>query len=111
VNEFELPMEKARQLHEAGEAQFVDVREKYEWDAGRMPGARWIPLAHLAEDAKTLDPTRPIVFVCRVGARSGFAAQQFRSAGYDAYNLTGGLEAWVAEGLPLDPPDGYVAPH
>jgi rhodanese-related sulfurtransferase len=37
------------------------------------------------------------------------AAQAFAAAGFDAHNLDGGLKAWVAAGLPLDPPDGRVA--
>ena len=30
-------------------------------------------------------------------------------AGYEAANLAGGLKAWKGAGLPLDPPDGFVA--
>jgi rhodanese-related sulfurtransferase len=39
------------------------------------------------------------------------AANAFRRAGYDAYSLDGGLEAWVERGLPLEPGDGQVADH
>jgi hydroxyacylglutathione hydrolase/adenylyltransferase/sulfurtransferase len=39
------------------------------------------------------------------------AAHAFRRAGYDAYSLDGGMLAWSARGLPLDPPDGTVADH
>jgi rhodanese-related sulfurtransferase len=39
------------------------------------------------------------------------AANAFRRAGYQAYSLTGGLEAWHARGLPLEPEDGVVASH
>ena len=39
------------------------------------------------------------------------AAHAFRAAGYDAYNMTGGLTRWHAEGLPLEPEDGHVAEH
>jgi hydroxyacylglutathione hydrolase/adenylyltransferase/sulfurtransferase len=35
--------------------------------------------------------------------------EAFRRAGYEAYNLGGGLIAWDAQGLPLEPEDGYVA--
>jgi rhodanese-related sulfurtransferase len=38
------------------------------------------------------------------------AAEAFRQAGYEAFNVEGGLTAWAAAGLPLDPPDGEVAP-
>ena len=37
------------------------------------------------------------------------AAEAFRKAGRDAYNMEGGLQAWVAAGLDLDPVDGVVA--
>jgi rhodanese-related sulfurtransferase len=93
------------------DVQLVDVREPYEWAAGRIAGARHIEMGELAAKAASLDRERPVVFYCRVGARSGIAAHAFRRAGYEAYNLAGGLEAWVADGLPLEPPDGAVAPH
>ena len=94
-----------------GDAQLVDVREPYEWAAGRIAGARHIEMGDLAAEAASVDRERPVVFYCRVGARSGMAAQAFRRAGYEAYNLAGGLEAWVAAGLPVEPNDGKVAPH
>jgi rhodanese-related sulfurtransferase len=93
------------------DVQLVDVREPYEWAAGRIAGARHIEMGDLATEAASLDRERPVVFYCRVGARSGMAAHAFRRAGYEAHNLAGGLEAWVADGLPLEPPDGGVAPH
>ena len=30
-------------------------------------------------------------------------------AGFDAYNMSGGLLEWAADGLPMEPSDGYVA--
>ena len=92
-------------------AQVVDVREPYEWEAGHVSGARHIPLEHLAGSAYTIDPQRPVIFQCRAGVRSAMAAQAFRRAGYDAWSMAGGLQAWAAARLPLEPPDGHVAPH
>jgi rhodanese-related sulfurtransferase len=46
-----------------------------------------------------------------VGARSSFVMEAFRNAGYDARNMTGGLQAWAEQGLPLEPEDGTVAPE
>ena len=102
---------KAKELIDAGEVQLVDVREPHEWDAGRIAGARHIELERLASEAETLDRDRPVLFYCRVGARSGMAANAFRRAGYDAYSLDGGLTEWDARGLPLEPPDGRVSEH
>jgi rhodanese-related sulfurtransferase len=92
-------------------AQVIDVREDYEWDAGRIPGARHVALSEVAGQADSIDRATPVVFVCRVGGRSAMAAQAFRRAGYDAYTLDGGMLAWAGRGLPLDPADGTVADH
>ena len=103
--------ERAKQLIEAGDVQLVDVRETYEWDAGRIAGARHIEIERLASAAETLDRDRPVLFYCRVGARSAMAAQAFRRAGYEAFTMTGGLTEWHRQGLPLEPEDGSVADH
>jgi rhodanese-related sulfurtransferase len=94
-----------------GEIELIDVREQYEWDAGRIAGAKHIELERLAGRAEELPRERPIVFQCRLGARSAMATEAFRASGYDAYNLTGGISAWADRGLPLDPDGGTVAPH
>jgi rhodanese-related sulfurtransferase len=93
------------------DAQLVDVREDYEWDAGRIEGARHIALADVAAQAGSIDRERPVVFYCRVGSRSTMAAAAFRRAGFDAHSMDGGLVAWDASGLPLEPADGQVADH
>ena len=103
--------ERARQLIESGEVQLVDVREPYEWDAGRIAGARHIELERLASEADSLDRDRPVLFYCRLGARSGMAANAFRRAGWDAHSMVGGLDEWAARGLPLEPESGHVADH
>jgi rhodanese-related sulfurtransferase len=97
--------------HAAGEIQLVDVREDYEWDAGHVAGARHVELQDVPSQAATIDREKPVVFYCRVGSRSTMAAGAFRRAGYDAYSMDGGLEAWAADGLPLEPGDGQVADH
>jgi rhodanese-related sulfurtransferase len=93
------------------ELQLVDVREPYEREAGHIAGSRHIELARLTEQAPTLDSGRPVVFYCRVGARSLMAAQAFRASGYDAYSMDGGLVRWAADDRPLSPDGGYVAEH
>jgi rhodanese-related sulfurtransferase len=108
----ELPPERVKELLDAGEVQLVDVREEYEWEAGRIAGARHIGMERLPSEADTIDRERPVVFSCRVGSRSGMAAQAFGASGYDAYNLQGGLQAWADRGLPLEPEgSAYVADH
>ena len=109
--EHELQPEDVRDRLTRGEVDLIDVREQYEWDAGRIPGARHIELERLASRSGEIPGDRPVVFQCRIGARSAMATQAFRAAGWDAYNLAGGITEWVRRGLPLDPEDGKVASH
>jgi rhodanese-related sulfurtransferase len=100
---------QAAELVSEGRAQLVDVREPYEHEAGRIAGSLHIELQRLAGEAATLDRERPILFYCRTGSRSALAADAFAASGFDARNLDGGLEAWVAAGLPIEPEGGRVA--
>src|SRR5271166_6703905 len=91
--------------------QLIDVREPFEREAGYIDGSRHIELVALSESAATVDRGRPVVFYCRVGARSAMAMQAFGAAGYEAYSLRGGLVRWAAEQRPLSPEGGTVANH
>jgi rhodanese-related sulfurtransferase len=109
--EWELAPERVAELLKSEGIELVDVREPYEHEAGHIAGAWRVPLERLGDEAESLPRDRPLVFQCRVGARSALAAQAFRAAGFDAYNLSGGLVAWADRGLPLEPEGGYVAAH
>ena len=100
-----------RARHGRGEIQLIDIREDYEHEAGRIAGARHVAVELLAAQAETIERDRPVVFYCRVGARSGMAAHAFRRSGWEAYSMAGGLAAWDRAGLPLEPEDGHVADH
>jgi rhodanese-related sulfurtransferase len=91
------------------EIQLVDVRERHEHEAGRIAAGTLIGLSELAFRAQEIERSRPVVFYCRSGARSGMAAEAFRQAGFDAHNMLGGLLEWEAAGLPIEPVGGYVA--
>src|SRR5436853_7857861 len=106
---FELSPTRVAELLDGGRVQLVDVREDYEREAGHVGGSRHVPLAELTAAAPTIDPARPVVFVCLVGSRSSMAAWSFARAGYDAHNLEGGMIGWAAAGLPLEPEGGVVA--
>lgn len=99
----------ARARLAAGEAVALDVREPDEWECGRIEGALHIPVAELVPRLEEIPREVPIVVVCRSGSRSAYATQLLVRAGLRAENLAGGLQAWQAAGLPLDPPAGYVA--
>lgn len=91
---------QAAQLVDSG-AILLDVREPYEWQAGHAPKARHIPLAQLHRRMGELPPGRPIVTVCRSGARSARAAALLAREGRQVSNLAGGMRAWMHADLPV----------
>lgn len=109
ATETEIDPSRAAGLIEAGDADPIDVRLPHEWEAGRIAGSRNIEVNDLTREAESVPRDRTVIFYCRSGSRSALAATAFRQAGWDAHNLSGGLQAWVERGLPLDPPDGEVA--
>ncbi|HVT39227.1 MAG TPA: molybdopterin-synthase adenylyltransferase MoeB [Gemmatimonadaceae bacterium] len=94
----ELPEITPRELAErlrAGDVDLLDVREPHEWEIGRIPSARLIPLATLPEALPTLDSARDIVVHCKSGARSAKAVRQLQAAGFRrVWNLAGGILRW-----------------
>jgi rhodanese-related sulfurtransferase len=102
---------EAHRRQAAGDLDVVDIRETYEWDAGRAPGTRHIEIERVASQAPTLDRARPVAFMCRGGVRAGMVAQAFRAIGYDAYSVAGGFTAWYECGLPTEPEGAVVSDH
>ena len=83
----------------------IDVREPHEHTApqGRVPGSELVPLATVAEQAKSWDRSRPLLVFCRSGVRSASAASTLVSMGFtQVYNLQGGMLRWSELGLPVD---------
>jgi adenylyltransferase/sulfurtransferase len=72
----------------------VDVRERWEWDLGAIPGARHIPLAELIGRLGEIEGGVEVVVVCQQGSRSRLAQQMLSAAGIRARSLAGGMEAW-----------------
>jgi rhodanese-related sulfurtransferase len=97
------PTDATRMLNR-DEAVVIDVRPANEFAAGHVPDAINIPIAALKDrlaDLKQFEG-RPLIINCASGARSGSACQQLRKLGIDnAFNLSGGMNAWVQAGLPV----------
>ena len=90
----------ARRLLDSGAA-LLDVREPTEWAEGHAPGALLIPMGEVQARRDELSHEGRIVVVCRSGGRSAAVTDALRAHGYDAVNLTGGMCAWTAAGLPV----------
>jgi rhodanese-related sulfurtransferase len=82
-------------------AVLVDVREDDEWAAGHAPQATHLAMSRLSAAPVDLPVDRTVVCVCHRGGRSAAVAQALNAAGWTAVNLSGGMTAWQAAGLPV----------
>lgn len=84
-----------------GDCVLIDVREAGEHARERIAGAKLVPLSSF--DPATLKDHggRRLVVHCLSGSRSAKAQARLADAGIEAVNLTGGIEAWKAAGLPV----------
>lgn len=74
----------------------IDVREQFEWDICRIPGATLIPLGQLPARLSELDSADEIVLQCKSGARSARALRLLQEAGFGKlWNVEGGIAAWA----------------
>jgi glyoxylase-like metal-dependent hydrolase (beta-lactamase superfamily II)/rhodanese-related sulfurtransferase len=84
--------------------QIIDVREPDEFrgSLGHIEDAVLIPLGQLPVQLEKIEPSQPIVAVCRSGGRSAQAFVLLKRAGYGRVaNLTGGMIHWHEYGLPV----------
>ncbi|WP_328418301.1 MULTISPECIES: rhodanese-like domain-containing protein [unclassified Micromonospora] len=79
----------------------LDVRSPAEFAAGHLPGAVNLPLDELPGAARRF-AGQDVVAVCASGGRSAMAAQVLDAAGARAWSLTGGTQAWVRAGHPIE---------
>lgn len=82
----------------------IDVREPAEFtgELGHLPKAELVPLATLAAAAASWSRDAELILICRSGNRSARAAQLLSSMGFrKLYNLSGGMQAHNAAGLPI----------
>ena len=79
------------------EAILLDVREPHEAVLGTIDGAVVIPASELEARMHELDSAQRYVVACRVGAKSLWAVQRLRDAGFGRLlHLRGGLLAYAA---------------
>ncbi|MBL4747561.1 MAG: rhodanese-like domain-containing protein [Magnetovibrio sp.] len=83
------------------QAILIDVRERQEIIQFSIPGALHNPMSTFDFEAIPSDTGKKLVFVCAHGIRSRqvgeYLLQENRVS--EAYNMTGGVAAWVQAGL------------
>ncbi len=95
------------QLLNHEDAAVIDIRESGEFRKGHIAGALNIPLNQIADNATKLNRFKksgvPLVVACQSGVRAGKGAAELRKLEFEkVYTLTGGLQAWQKENLPLE---------
>jgi rhodanese-related sulfurtransferase len=79
----------------------LDVRQPSEYGSGVAPGALLIPLTQLGKRLHEVPRGRQILCICASGHRSPLAARRLNRAGFEVLDVSGGMQAWRAAGLPL----------
>ena len=97
--------------------QVLDVRDSEEWDEGHIENAHFLPYTRMVEqisspamlDTLGLNREQHIAVTCATGKRSSTAISIMKREGYKhLYNVTGGMEAWEAAGLPMLDGEGNI---
>lgn len=89
-------------LRSESEVVVLDVRTEIEFAQGTLQGAKHMLLHMLPLVADQLESEKPMVFICRSGARSAQACAFLASKGFEnIYNLRGGVMGWVQAGKAL----------
>jgi rhodanese-related sulfurtransferase len=82
----------------------VDVREQWEYDLSKIPGAKLIPLGALPASLNTLLDADEVICYCHHGMRSLDAVVWLRQQGVEnAKSMAGGIERWSVEVDPQIP--------
>jgi rhodanese-related sulfurtransferase len=102
----DIPSVTAGDVDELDNPFLLDVREPDEYEAGHAPDVVLHPLRNLPAVWSEFPTDRPVLCICRSGARSASATEFLRRQGLDAVNLEGGMQAWQAFGLDVVRDDG-----
>lgn len=100
------PAELKKRLDAGEEIEVIDVREDWELMVSKLNFARQIVLHTLPDHVQEISKDKPVVFVCRSGARSMQAASFLAAYGWQAeklFNLQGGILRWARDVDPTLP--------
>jgi rhodanese-related sulfurtransferase len=100
------PTEFEKAITNADTVQVLDVRTHAEYNNSHIKNALladWRDQAEFSRRIGFIDKNRPVYVYCLGGSRSAEAAEKMRASGYSkVYELTGGINAWKAEGKPVE---------
>ncbi len=102
---YEIDVHALAEMRAAGETHTVlDIREPVEVAICAIEDSVSIPMPQVSQQLEALPREHPLIIVCHHGVRSAMVTDFLRNSGFEnAWNLTGGIDAWaglVAPGMP-----------
>lgn len=88
------PAQLKKKLEAGEKLELVDVREDYEVQQGKVPGAKHIPMAEIPANLSYFDKNKEYIFICRSSRRSGNVCLYMQEQGYKVCNMIGGMLEW-----------------
>jgi membrane protein DedA with SNARE-associated domain/rhodanese-related sulfurtransferase len=85
----------------------IDVRSAGSRESGFIPGSRWVEPRAPDEELRNLPVSAEVVVYCACPneASAAVVAKRLMKAGFQRVRpLQGGIDAWIASGLPLETP-------
>jgi hydroxyacylglutathione hydrolase len=101
------PKELYSRIEQGNPPRILDVRTRYEYQQGHVPGAIHMPFWSVPWRASRLAASQdePVVVYCAHGPRAGLARAFLRLRGFDeVLYLKGHMTAWSEAGLPEEKP-------
>ncbi|MXS70482.1 MBL fold metallo-hydrolase [Flavobacteriaceae bacterium W22] len=82
--------------------QVVDVRNKTEYDAGRIENAENVFVGTLVDNLDKISREKPIVIHCQSGDRAAIAYSVLKKNGFEKVkNFSGGMKEWMEKANPV----------
>ncbi len=111
-----ISVQEAKELIEKGNVFVLDVRTPAEFNQSHIEEAILIPVSNafgsnLSPDnllkARTneVPKNKKVLVYCRTGRRSIEASAVLANAGYQVYNMEGGIGSWIDAGYPVVSPE------
>ncbi len=92
-------MELSEKLKNSKHPLVIDVRQPEEYREGHIAGSKLIPLGELSKRINELPKDKEIICVCASGSRSRSATKFLVGAGYNAFDMKGGMLMWQRANL------------
>jgi hydroxyacylglutathione hydrolase len=100
----QISVHQLQQQLEGNGLNVLDVRSDVEWDDGHIEDAHHMHYKDLPHETDALDlaPETAVAVICASGQRSSTAGSLLQRHGFEhVHNVTGGMNAWQAAGLPV----------